>query len=89
MGKADTFDEISATIAVTLPAAIVGIFPVKPILKMAFFQPVVPMESIMACLVFRQILLQRLQPDCVESFSMVMTTITPHTAEGLDLGSPV
>ena len=72
----------------TLPAAITGLFPLNPVLKMAFFEPVLPMESLMACLVFRQMLLQPPQPDSVETFPMVMTTVVLH-AEELDPELPV
>lgn len=48
---------------------------------MGVIQPVLPLDSVMACYVFRRILLRPQEPESAASCGMVLTTIVPHDIE--------
>ena len=80
------WDGIRATIVVTLPAAIVTRYPLDMSLIMIFVDPVLPLESLMACYVFRKVVLPPQGRDCLETSGMVLTTVLPqNTAFEIEL----
>ena len=52
---------------------------------MGVVQPVLPLDSVMACYVFRKILLRPQESGSAASCGMVLTTVIPHDIEEANL----
>ena len=74
-------DNRSATIGVSLPAAIVGMLPLDSIVITVVLEMALPVESMVACLVFRQVLLRPEELGFTDELSIVLTTVIPHHFE--------
>lgn len=66
----------SATVGITLSAAITAVLPISIGLRIALSQPALTLESLMACRVFRKVLLGLQSPGAEPgtSVTVLMTT---------------